>query len=161
MQAKKLPSFKKWLQQNGAELLMPTNPYEVIRFRCRFGTGVIYQGKKGINVNDKFVTDAYRCFVDAKPWAGKGSRINSRNKEIKQLISRDGYECFYCGQDFIPKALTQEHVLSLVQGGVDRIENKVLSCKPCNNLAGHLPIIEKVRLRDKMRAENERNQEDK
>ncbi len=153
MDAKKLPKFRIWLHQYGAEMLEPTNPYEVIRFKCKHGTGIIYQGKKGLSVSAPFVTDAYECYQNGRSWDGKfdnGAR-NNTSQSKKNLISRDGHGCFYCGDQFSPDELTQEHLLCVVHQGPNRIENKVLACKPCNELAGNMILVEKIMLRDRMK----------
>lgn len=152
----KAAKFKNWLASQGAEIQPVTNEYEVLRFRCRLGTGVLYQSSKGrFSVNTAFVLEAYQCFKDGKKWAGKGKpgkRINgSRSK--RALVDRDGRECFFCGNEMENNEMTEEHLLSIVHGGSNRLENKVLCCKSCNELAGHLPVIEKVKLREKMRSE--------
>ena len=155
IKASKLPKFKNWLIRNAVEILEPTNPYEIIRFKCSLGTGVIYQGKKGLSVNDKFVEEAYNCYANTLAWEGKGKSPKRKNTPTmkKALIKRDGNECFYCGLEFDVIKLTQEHLLSLSHNGPNRIENKVLACKPCNNLAGNLILVEKILLREQMRKE--------
>lgn len=77
-----------------------------------------------------------------------------RKRLRAQLLKRDGRECFYCGEeagfDVVP---TIEHLLSRAHGGPDTLENTTLSCKPCNEEAGDLSVIDKVRLREKKRRE--------
>lgn len=42
------------LTARGAEILAPTNPYEVIRFRTCYGVGVVYRNAAGrLNPNDE------------------------------------------------------------------------------------------------------------
>lgn len=152
---RKLNNFKNWLTGQGSELLQTSNEYEVIRFKCSLGTGVIYKGKRGYAVNTQFVYDAFDCFLTQKEWRGKGEPAKrmgkgARRKRI-QVLSRDGNECFYCGKPMENNDMTLEHVLSIVQGGQDRLENIVLAHKDCNEKAGRLPVIEKVKLRDQMR----------
>lgn|GEM_PF-2863626 len=38
--------FKGWLNAAGADVLSPTNPYELVRFDCPHGIGVLYTGKR-------------------------------------------------------------------------------------------------------------------
>lgn len=154
MELKRIPKFRRWLHSRGAEILEPTNPFELLRFKCKHGTGVVYSSKKkGISVSCAMVTQAYEAYLHAKPWDGRPSRGLAKNTSAakKQLVKRDGCECFYCGNEFGVEELTQEHLLSSVHGGTNRVENKVLACRHCNELAGNLPVIEKVKLREKMR----------
>jgi len=151
VEPKKIESFKGWLSSQGCELLPSTNEFELIRFRSKLGTGVVYTGRRGVSVSAPFVSEAFDCFTNAKKWRGKGKPTKrcGGSKHKRQLIDRDGLCCFYCGNEFEPKDLTQEHLHAVTQGGSDRLENKVLACKPCNEEAGHLPIIDKVKLREK------------
>ena len=40
--------------------------------------------------------------------------------------------CYYCGKEVGPKALTMDHVLPLVHGGLSIKSNLVPACKECN-----------------------------
>lgn len=145
------------MSSQGCEILPVTNEFELLRFRCKKGVGVIYTGRRGISVSSEMVYEAYDCFINVKKWNGKGKpgkRVTG-SKIKRQLIDRDGMYCFYCGEEFEAPKLTKEHVLSIVQGGPDRIENLVLACSPCNKEADHLPVIDKVKLRDKKRQKKE------
>ena len=39
---KRLNAFRKWLEAAGAQLLITTNDYEVIRFRSSHGVSILY-----------------------------------------------------------------------------------------------------------------------
>ena len=150
IKANKLANFKTWLSSQGAEIMQPTNQYEVLRYRCKIGTGIIYSGKKGLSVNNNDVYEAWDCFINTKKkWVAKGKPGKRSGGSLKkrQLIDRDGRECFYCGDEFQQNELTLEHLVPIVCEGPDRLENLVLACKPCNGLAGRLPVIEKILLR--------------
>lgn len=143
--------FEEWLRSQGCEILPLTNEFELIRFRGKLGTGVLYRSKNGgMSVSSRMVFDALNCFNSAKKWHGKGkpSKRSGGSKHKRELIDRDGLYCFYCGNEFLPKDLTQEHLHAVCQGGSDRIENKVLACKDCNDEAGIMPVIEKIKLRE-------------
>ncbi|MEW5248889.1 HNH endonuclease [Microbulbifer sp. 2201CG32-9] len=148
--------FIKWLTDQGAEMLPTTNELEVIRFRCAQGVGVLYRNTKNKNIYNSgpIVTEALNAYLNGSKWAGKGKPTKrtycSRRKQ--QLLNRDGDECFYCGQP-LGSDVTEEHLVALNQGGPNRLENLVLAHKPCNLKAGNLPVMEKVRLREAMRAE--------
>jgi 5-methylcytosine-specific restriction endonuclease McrA len=54
----------------------------------------------------------------------------------KTLFRRDGYLCLYCGQHFMVRDLTRDHVRPLSQGGGDLWQNVVSACRRCNNHKG-------------------------
>ena len=140
----------------GAEVLPETNEYELLRFNCLLGIGVIYQGKRGISVSGPIVTEAFECYSKAKEWRGKGKpqvRQQMTQKQ-RQLLVRDGNECFYCGYEMQPENISVEHVLSRLHGGSNRMENLVLAHKKCNEEASHLTVIDKIRLREKKQNPN-------
>lgn len=155
--AARVQNFSKWLSHEGAEILPLTNEYEVLRFRCRLGTGVIYQNSRGSHsVSGPLVNDALEAFSAGRKWAGKAKpkKRFGGSKRKRQLLDRDGDECFYCGGS-LESDVTEEHLVAVNQGGPDRLENLVLAHFECNQEAGNLPVIEKVRLRERMRAEKE------
>jgi hypothetical protein len=41
--------------------------------------------------------------------------------------------CLYCGQTFLARDLSRDHVTPLCQGGADVWTNLVTACKRCNN----------------------------
>ncbi|MBA66248.1 MAG: HNH endonuclease [Candidatus Marinimicrobia bacterium] len=53
----------------------------------------------------------------------------------KNIISRDGGVCQYCGSIALP--LTIDHVLPKGRGGQDSWDNLVAACKPCNQKKGY------------------------
>lgn len=154
IEPKKINNFKKWLHRHGAEILSPTNEYELLRFRCKVGTGIVYINKFGkTNISHEWVQNAYSCFIKNTKWSGKGVRTVARNSTSakKHLLEKYGPICFYCGGDFDPNDLTQEHLLSALHNGPNRIENKALACANCNRRAGNLPLIDKILLRERLR----------
>jgi 5-methylcytosine-specific restriction endonuclease McrA len=59
----------------------------------------------------------------------------SRQYKAQRLVvlSRDGYTCYYCGQD----ANTVDHIVSIKSGGDPiSLENMVACCKRCNSSKG-------------------------
>lgn len=146
--------FSKWLVEQGAEILPITNEYEALRFRCAQGVGVVYRNRKGaFSVSGPLVSFAYDCMKGCKAWSGKGRPVKRRQGSAKkqQLLDRDGWLCFYCGEPLEEDA-TIEHLVAVNQGGPDRLENMVLAHFACNQGAGSLPVIEKVRIRERMLA---------
>ena len=51
----------------------------------------------------------------------------------RSLFKRDQNLCLYCGQQFLSRDLSRDHVRPLCQGGRDRWQNVVTACKRCNN----------------------------
>ncbi|WP_411828422.1 HNH endonuclease [Pseudomonas veronii] len=77
----------------------------------------------------------------------KGGR--KRRRVVATLRKRDGDDCFYCIRPMAREDMTLEHLLSLRDGGTNCYANLVLACGPCNHAAGHLAVIEKVKLRER------------
>lgn len=50
----------------------------------------------------------------------------------KNILTRDSYECQYCGREFSSGDLTIDHVIPKVQGGSNDWTNVVGSCRNCN-----------------------------
>lgn len=76
-----------------------------------------------------------------------------RSSRLRSLRARDGSNCFYCGDALENEDVTLEHLLSEKDGGTSRLANLALAHKKCNELAADLPVVEKVLLRERLRAE--------
>jgi RRXRR protein/HNH endonuclease len=74
-----------------------------------------------------------------------------KDKRVEQLKRRDGDDCFYCGLPLLDD-VTCEHLLSQADGGTGKLANLVLTHRKCNEEAADLPIVEKVKLRDRLRS---------
>ena len=61
-------------------------------------------------------------------------RVSRAYKKQRLIVlARDGYVCYYCGQD----AHTVDHVQSIKSGGDPiSLENMVACCKKCNSAKG-------------------------
>lgn len=133
----------------GGELLAPTNPYEVLRFRTKYGVGVVYQNAKGQrtwNVEAK----AARAHMEE----GRGSlapvRVTGRRKDaatVNRLKARDGEDCFFCRRA-LGADITVEHLVAVAHGGPNHISNLFLAHDECNRRVGHLSAPEKIAMRD-------------
>jgi hypothetical protein len=141
-----LATFEKRLKEAGAEILGPTNPYEVLRFRTSKGVGVIYTGRRGESWNAEAI--AAREHLDA----GKGSlapvQVRGRRTDkatVEGLMKRDGDACFFCG-DPLEGDITIEHLVAIAHGGPNHVSNLFLAHGECNREAGHLSAPEKVKL---------------
>lgn len=45
--------------------------------------------------------------------------------------------CHYCGAQVGARALTMDHLVPIIRGGVSTRGNVVPACKPCNTAKGH------------------------
>lgn len=146
--------FDVFLKAGGAEVLPTTNPWELARFKSNHGVCVVYQNAKGrVTYSNEHAHDAHSAFVDKRAWSACEVKDRVKRKTVEQLlIERDGENCFYCNALFDPLVKpTLEHLLSIKHGGNNHLSNLALACKPCNEEAGHLPVIEKAKLRERKR----------
>ena len=144
--SKGIKAFEARMVEAGGELLGPTNPYEVTRFRTRHGVGVIYTGKRGETWNAEAI--AARDHLDAHkgslaPVAVKGRRKDTAT--VTRLLERDGDTCFFCRQP-LDGDVTVEHLVAIAHGGPNHISNLFLAHAGCNQKAGHLSAPEKVKI---------------
>ena len=65
-----------------------------------------------------------KTYVKVKKTTARFNRDN--------IFRRDGYRCLYCGEAFMRKELTYDHVLPKSRGGKTTWLNIVSACKPCN-----------------------------
>lgn len=147
----KLPAFREFLTARGAQLLVPTNEWEVVRFKAGGLVSVIYKNARGLITAAGPARAALDAFTYQGKWdAGvKGVRKNrNRSVEVSTLLERDGETCFLCrlplGSD-----ITVEHLVPVAQGGPNHIANKALAHQACNLRMGHLSVMEKIALREK------------
>ena len=151
--AKQLEEF---LEKRGATILPTTNSWEVSRFKTVNGVCVIYtNAKHRITFSNKHAEDAYAAFKNGKEWTATAVTKRRKRKTIEeQLLNRDGYGCFYCSHHFTEKhPATLEHLLAVTLGGTNHMANLALAHELCNQEAGNMPVVDKVRLRDEMRNE--------
>ncbi len=141
-----LAAFEKELKAAGAEVLGPTNPYEVLRFKTKHGVGVVYKGKRGETWNAEALA-AREHLAKRKgslaPVALKGRRNNRAS--VTAILARDGDNCFFCRKP-LDGDLTVEHLVAVAHGGPNHISNKFLAHTECNNRAGHLSAPEKINI---------------
>jgi len=164
-------AFRAFLAERGCDLLAPTNKYEALRFKRAGRTNVVYRKANGrYTVVGADVELAVAAFTSTERRGGKASgkiavqvampvppavaarRAKLRGSAIhKALLQRDGNGCFYCGKR-LGDDQSREHLVAAANGGTERLENLVLAHHACNVKAGDLPLIDKIKLRDKMRA---------
>lgn len=149
---RKLEAFSAWLTSRGAELLTPTNEWEVLRFRTDKATSIVYSKKSGDLTFVGESSEAYRCFLGGHAWRAfpKTVRTKKSTPTCAALRKRDGDACFYCHLPVAVEDESIEHLVAATHGGPDHIANMVLAhARPCNAEAGHLSVMEKIRLRER------------
>lgn len=145
---KKLPALKEWLSARGAEVLAPTNEYEVVRLRAGEKTIIVYAKASGDLTIDRPARDMLNAFVSGGPWsAGVSVKRAKRSAEVQRLIERDGGDCFLCRRP-LGDDITIEHLVPVAAGGPNHIANKALAHKACNLQMGHLSLMEKLAMRE-------------
>lgn len=143
--------FLSYIEAAGAELLDVKNEWEVARFKTKNGTSVVYKTKKGnYSFNGRDAEEAYKAFNKKAEWVPSVINRTPAKTNREKLIQRDGLICFYCMKPFEnDKEITVEHLLSISHGGSNHINNLTLACKTCNVMAGNLPLVEKIKIREK------------
>lgn len=144
-------AFTKKLVAAGGEVLAPTNPYEVLRFRTSHGVGVVYCNSRGKETWNREAQAAQAHL--STPGSGslapvatvKGKR---RPGDAAALLARDGGLCFFCILPFLGD-MTVEHLVPRAHGGPNHISNKFLAHHRCNSDAGHLSAPEKIAIHDR------------
>jgi len=79
------------------------------------------------------------------------AKIPTHKKGVKfsriNVLTRDNFQCQYCGERFPRRELNYDHVIPRNQGGKTIWTNIVTACFPCNNRkAGRTPQQAKMRL---------------
>ena len=144
----KIREFTEWLRQQGAEVLAPTNPYELVRFRARSAVHVVYTGRRGISMG-KFARDCFDVFNRGGS-VNMGLTATQRSYAIKHkaaLLERDGDGCFFCLKAMPSDDMTIEHLVPVHKGGPDHQDNMALAHAACNQAAGNLPLRRKIDIR--------------
>lgn len=158
LREKRLAGFRQWLESNGAEILAPTNEWEILRFRARGGVHVVYRNKTGSTVTCSSIRvhEAWQAYRTSQSWrAGPSQKRKMGNRRyeanVDALLKRDGDECFYCGGE-LGNNITIEHLVGRSQQGPNHLANLALAHEACNKEAGSLSVVEKVKLREQKRA---------
>jgi HNH endonuclease len=58
----------------------------------------------------------------------------------RKVYERDGYTCRYCGTPVTPYTATLDHLVPMVAGGTNGIDNLVTACLSCNTRKGKKPL---------------------
>lgn len=160
--------FLAYVKEHGGEVGQPTNPYEVVRYRAywRFTTQasvhVVYAKDNGLLTFTGGSKGHYRAFLaggpmqelptdtpaPVKPLAKLVSKSEPRRRK---LIERDGPDCWFCGEA-MGEDCTIEHLVPKSKGGANSLANYALAHQRCNAKAADLPLVDKIAMRDRLRA---------
>ncbi|MDL2315462.1 HNH endonuclease [Desulfovibrio sp. OttesenSCG-928-A18] len=144
------PAFRAWLQENGCQILEPTNPYEVVRFTTPDGIGIVYR-KEGGRISKMtgcsqslfWAWKEGRKFEFAMRTPREKRRDKKRDQLIQKIAKRDGWSCMFCGNTLDRETATIEHIVALASRGMEHIANMTLACEDCNKQVGHMSARQK------------------
>jgi len=144
---RQLDSLQKWLSANGAEVLTPTNEYEVLRFKAGGITSIVYRkGTGGITLTGQSL-EAITAFFTAKSWrAAEPTKRRNVSPHINTVIKRDGDLCFACGWPVSDGDASIDHLVPITHQGPNHISNFVLMHVSCNQHCGHMSAAEKIKM---------------
>jgi hypothetical protein len=149
---KKLPAFREFLVSRGAEVLQPTNEWEIVRFRAGGGTAIVYTNARGHITAIGAAKDALDAFGSGGNWRADFATKRDpkkRSVDVRSLLARDGDRCFLCRQP-LGDDITVEHLVPIAARGPDTLANKALAHQACNLRMGHLSVMEKIALREQV-----------
>jgi 5-methylcytosine-specific restriction endonuclease McrA len=68
----------------------------------------------------------------------RGAEGSHTHEEWTDLVEKCGHRCVRCGE---AKPLTKDHIVPLIKGGSDYIENIQPLCQPCNSSKGGRIVV--------------------
>ncbi|MEI5996797.1 HNH endonuclease [Paraburkholderia bengalensis] len=147
---KRRAKFEEFLSARGAQIMQPTNEWEVLRFKSSKGVSIVYRNSKDGLTWTGESADAWNAFTDNQHWRGAPATKRPKNVEghVRALLARDGEGCFYCLKPTDGDNRTVEHLVARSHGGPNHLSNMVLAHRRCNSNAGHLSVMEKIRIRE-------------
>lgn len=160
LQEMDLKGFETYLLTQDCKLRPPTNSYEVCRYVAPFrqtptgaicfNTCIIYRKANGRLTYTGQSHHHYKSFLTQTAMnVVQGSRVTP---VVQQLMHRDGDLCFYCAKKMEGDDVTIEHLLAKSKDGPNRMENLALAHFKCNVIAANKSVVDKVELREMMRA---------
>ncbi|WP_198024365.1 HNH endonuclease [Asaia astilbis] len=138
-----------FVTERGGCVLTATSVWEVARFTGPGGVCIIYRNANGDLKWNQRAADSWEAWKAGRAWrATPRTKRGPRKRRIKyeNLTARDGHDCFYCGKPVSFEEFSIEHLVSLTHGGPDNLTNMAVTHRGCNATAGHLSVVEKVRL---------------
>lgn len=162
----KAADFAAYLAENGAEIGVPTNVYEVVRYRAfwqessKAATHIVYAKESGLLTYTGASREHYSAFLAGEPLPEMAATLEEkRARRLKNtssvralLIKRDGQCCWYCGGLLASAESNIEHLINISDGGTNALANLVLTHTDCNRQAGNQPLHRKMELRQRLRS---------
>jgi hypothetical protein len=147
---KRRAAFEEFLIARGAQILQPTNEWEVLRFKTKKGLSIVYRNKRDGLTPTGEADRAWFAFERGQPWNGATptERKKRRAPDVAALIRRDGMSCFFCLATMTAEDCTVEHLVPRSHGGPNHLSNYVLAHRKCNEVAGSKSAMEKIRIRE-------------
>lgn len=145
---KKAKNFEAFLSSHGAQVLKPTNEYELMRFMAGDWVQVIYRKANGQVTFAGTSREAFDAFLSGLPWRAQ-PRPPKKRKSAPRLAAireRDGGACFFCLEPVDVEDESEEHLVPATHNGPNHISNLFLAHRKCNEEAGHLSAPEKIAL---------------
>ena len=172
--------FLAFLAENGCEIGKPSNPYEVVRYRAYWEgskrpiTHLVYAKETGLLTWMHGSQAHYRCFLEGAVLHGnkppfesqfdrsipaqrlalspKSPRLSQGAITREKLLARDGDDCWFCGLA-MGDDCTIEHLVPKSKRGANHPDNYALAHKACNHAAADMPLVEKIAMRERLRAD--------
>ena len=145
-----LHAFEKWLVAGGAKIVPALRDCELLRFKHGKAKGVLVVTKNGAWKPSEKASKYLRLFEHASPLpppTSTSKSVRRREARVQALLIRDGSDCFYCGGD-LGDDRSIEHLVSKCHSGPEHLSNLCLAHSKCNLLAGNMPVVAKIRLRE-------------
>lgn len=158
-----IEKFAGWLKSCGAEVLAPTNEWELLRVNAKSQTLVAYRNKRGDQTWPGTLVNYWKQSKSGdylKLGTPTQQLRGNRLSRVLELAKRDGWNCWYCGielsqpdrpADNGETPATIEELCPRQIGGPTHIGNQTLACRQCNQTAGSMSVVEKVALREEIR----------
>ncbi len=137
--------FKRWLVENGADVLAATNQWEFARFKAHDAVHIVYQNKRHQITASGFAQECLTAYTQGK---GLKMGFSSVRRTVSdrtriRLLNRDGDRCFFCNTP-IGDDVTIEHLVAVAKGGPTHSDNLALAHARCNHEAGGKSLMEKI-----------------
>lgn len=164
--------FVSFLAAGGAEIGIPSNTYEVVRYRSypygggKLETHIVYRKESGELTwcgDSRAHYMMFRCgfafheqpranpdsFLTTYPTKTAKAKLKSEVRR-ETLLERDGDECWFCGLA-MGADVTIEHLVPKSKGGRNALVNYALAHQRCNASAADKPLVQKIEIRNRLR----------
>lgn len=151
---KRRANFEAFLIERGAQIMQPTNEWEVLRFKSSKGVSIVYRNAQDGLTWTGDSADAWNAFSKNQPWRGTHATKAPKKVDafVRALLVRDGEACFYCHKPTTDDNRTVEHLVARAHGGPNHLSNMVLAHRKCNGSAGHMSVMQKIGIRERNRS---------